>query len=112
MKQVNGFKSTDVNMRKVSSRVSMWERQRMRAERQDGNTESVDLWAFIEGLIGFLSDVAHGGTRLIITVDGKDVAAVVPMSDLRRLPNSREEAENLIRESKTRKGDDSSEAKE
>ena len=49
------------------------------------NTETVDLWAFVEGAIGFTSDVAHGGTHLILTLDGKPVCAVVPMEDLAKL---------------------------
>lgn len=47
--------------------------------------ESVDVWAFTEGAFGFLSDVAHGSTRLVITIEGKPIAAVVPLEDLERL---------------------------
>ncbi|HOZ48672.1 MAG TPA: hypothetical protein PLO37_15600 [Candidatus Hydrogenedentes bacterium] len=52
---------------------------------QETQSETVDLWAFIEGAIGFTSDVAHGGTRLILTLDGKELGAVVPMSDFKEL---------------------------
>ena len=48
-------------------------------------TESVDIWTFIEGSIGFLSDVTHGGTRLILTFDGQPLGCVVSMDDYQRL---------------------------
>jgi hypothetical protein len=48
-------------------------------------TESVDLWVFIEGAIGFLSDVTHGGTRLILTFDGQPLGCVVSMDDYQKL---------------------------
>ena len=50
-----------------------------------GDQESVDLWTFVEGAIGFLSDVTHGGTRLVITFEGKPLGCVVCMADLQRL---------------------------
>jgi hypothetical protein len=40
-------------------------------------TETVDLWSFVEG-----------GTRLILTIDGRALGAVVPMEDLSRLNNN------------------------
>jgi prevent-host-death family protein len=51
----------------------------------------VDLWVFIEGAIGFLSDVTHGGTRLIITFDGKPLGCVVSMEDYQRLQQTNEQ---------------------
>mgnify|MGYP001159303110 CR=1 FL=1 len=60
-----------------------------------GEEESVDLWAFIEGAIGFLSDVTHGGTRLVITFEGKPLGCVVCIADLKRL----QEADNKKGES-------------
>ncbi len=53
-------------------------------------TESVDLWVFIEGAIGFLSDVTHGGTRLILTFDGKALGCVVSMEDYQKLQQQEE----------------------
>jgi len=50
-----------------------------------GEEESVDLWTFIEGAIGFLSDVTHGGTRLVITFEGKPLGCVVCMAELEKL---------------------------
>lgn len=50
-----------------------------------GDPETVDLWSFIEGAISFLSDVAHGGTRLVITFDGRPLGCVVCIADLKRL---------------------------
>lgn len=53
-------------------------------------TESVDIWTFIAGAIGFLSDVAHGGTRLILTYDGKPLGCVVCMEDFKQLEQTKE----------------------
>ena len=49
------------------------------------NTESIDLWTFIAGAIAFSSDVQHGGTRLLLTLDNREVCAVVPIKDYLRL---------------------------
>jgi hypothetical protein len=54
-------------------------------------TETVDLWVFIEGAIGFLSDVTHGGTRLILTYEDKPLGCVVSMEDYERLQQSNEQ---------------------
>ncbi len=54
-------------------------------------TETVDLWAFVEGAIGFMSDVAHGGTRLILTFDGHPLGCVVSMEDYQRLQQGNEQ---------------------
>jgi len=59
-----------------------------------GDPETVDLWAFIEGAIGFLSDVTHGGTRLVITSDGKPLACVVCIADLNKLQAADQKGEN------------------
>ena len=56
-------------------------------------TETVDLWAFIEGAIGFLSDVAHGGTRLILTFEGEPLGCVVPMADYENLQQQDQKGE-------------------
>ena len=61
------------------------------AQRTQSNTESVDLWSFVAGAIGFLSDVSHGGTRLILILDGNEVGVVVPMSDFQKLQQSDEQ---------------------
>ena len=63
----------------------MRNRGKRAAQAIGGDQESVDLWAFIEGAIGFLSDVTHGGTRLVITFDGKPLVCVVCLADLQRL---------------------------
>lgn len=49
------------------------------------NTETLSLWSFLQDPIGFLSDVQHGGTPLIITLDDKPVGAVIPFYDLQKL---------------------------
>ena len=54
-------------------------------QQTQSQTETVDLWTFIAGAIGFSSDVQHGGTRLLLTLDNREVCAVVPMSDYQRL---------------------------
>jgi hypothetical protein len=56
----------------------------------ESETESVDVWTFIEGAIGFLSDVTHGGTRLILTFDGQPLGCVVSMEDYARLQQQEE----------------------
>jgi hypothetical protein len=53
-------------------------------------TETVDLWAFVEGAIGFLSDVTHGGTRLILTYEDKPLGCVVSMEDYQKLQQQEE----------------------
>ena len=53
--------------------------------------ETVDLWAFVVGAVGFVADVAHGGTRLLLTLDGREMVAVVPMCDYQRLQQSDEQ---------------------
>ena len=63
----------------------MRNRGKRAAQAIGGEEESVDLWTFIEGAIGFLSDVTHGGTRLVITFEGKALGCVVCMADLDRL---------------------------
>lgn len=55
------------------------------------NTESVDVWTFIEGAISFLSDVAHGGTRLILTFDEKPLGCLVSMDDFHGLQQNDEQ---------------------
>jgi hypothetical protein len=47
--------------------------------------ETVDLWSFVQGAIGFTSDIQHGGTRLVLTLDGIPLASVVSMRDLQTL---------------------------
>ena len=54
-------------------------------------TEFVDIWTFVEGAIGFLSDVTHGGTRLILTFDNKPLGCVVSMEDYQRLQLTNEQ---------------------
>jgi len=49
------------------------------------SVEKVDLWSFVKGAIGFVSDVEHGGTRLVLTLDNREVCAVVPLADFQRL---------------------------
>ena len=73
----------------------MQNRGKRTAQAIGGDPESVDLWAFIEGAIGFLSDVTHGGTRLVITFEGKPLGCVVCIADLKRL----QEADNKKGES-------------
>ena len=53
--------------------------------RQHSNVETVDLWVFIAGAIGFLSDVSHGGNRLILTVEENDIGVVISMDDYNKL---------------------------
>ena len=57
------------------------------AKRFKTEMETVDLWSFVEGAIGFMSDVSHGGTHLILTLEGKQIGAVVPMEDYLKLQN-------------------------
>lgn len=57
------------------------------------DTETLSLWSFLVDPIGFLSDVEHGGTRLILTLDDKPVGAVVPLSDLEKLQHNIERSE-------------------
>ena len=42
----------------------------------ESNTETLSLWSFLADPIGFLSDVEHGGTHLILTLDGKPVGEI------------------------------------
>jgi hypothetical protein len=55
------------------------------AQEKQPEMETVDLWTFIEGAIGFVSDVEHGGTRLVLTLDNRAVCVVVPMGDFQKL---------------------------
>lgn len=57
------------------------------------STETLSLWSFLADPIGFLSDVQHGGTHLILTLDSKPVGAVVPLSDLHKLQHEMERSE-------------------
>lgn len=57
------------------------------------STETLSLWSFLIDPIGFLSDVQHGGTHLILTLDEKPVGAVVPLSDLEKLQYETERSE-------------------
>ena len=59
-------------------------------QQTQSHTETVDLWSFIEGAIGFLSDVQCGKTHLIITHAGKPLAAIVPLEDLQQLQHNNE----------------------
>lgn len=59
----------------------------------ESNTETLSLWSFLADPIGFLSDVQHGGAHLILTLDGKPVGAVVPLSDLEKLQHNTERSE-------------------
>ena len=68
----------------------MQNRGKRTAQAIGGDPESVDLFTFVEGAIGFLSDVTHGGTRLVITFAGKPLACVVCLADL----NTLQEADN------------------
>ena len=63
-------------------------------QRTERGVEKVDLWSFVEGAIGFMSDVTHGGTRLILILGGKEVGAVVPMSDLQKLKDNEQKGGN------------------
>ena len=60
-------------------------------QQTQSSTESVDIWSFVEGAIGFMSDVAHGGTRLVITFDGQPLGCVVSMDDFQRLQQNDEQ---------------------
>lgn len=51
-------------------------------------TETISLWSFLNDSIGFLSDVQHGNTRLILTLDNIPMGAVIPMSDLQQLEDN------------------------
>ena len=51
----------------------------------NATTETISLWSFLNDSIGFLSDVQHGNTHLILTLDDKPMGAVIPMHDLQRL---------------------------
>jgi len=57
------------------------------------STETLSLWSFLADPIGFLSDVQQGSTRLILTIDGKPVGAVIPLSDLKKLQQNIERSE-------------------
>jgi len=59
----------------------------------ESNTETLSLWSFLADPIGFLSDVEHGGTHLILTLDGKPIGAVIPLSDLKKLQHNTERSE-------------------
>jgi hypothetical protein len=60
------------------------------ARQKQPEVETVDLWTFIEGAIGFVSDVEHGGTRLVLTLNNRAVCVVVPMSDFQQLQQNKE----------------------
>jgi hypothetical protein len=45
----------------------------------------------ITAAISFLSDVAHGGTRLVLTIDEKPLGCVVSMEDFHRLQENDEQ---------------------
>ena len=55
------------------------------------DVETVDVRTFVLNPIGFLSDVEHGGTRLILTIDGLALGSVVPMSDFQQLQHNDEQ---------------------
>ena len=57
------------------------------------STETISLQSFLIGSVAFLSDVQQGGTHLILTLDGKPVGAVVPLSDLQKLQHNTERSE-------------------
>lgn len=59
----------------------------------ESNTEGLSLYSFLEDPVGFLSDVQHDGTRLILTLDGKPVGAVIPFPDLQKLQHETERSE-------------------
>ena len=52
------------------------------------NTETMSLWIFLNDSIGFLSDVEHAGTRLILELDGQPMGAVIPMHGLQQLEDN------------------------
>ena len=56
------------------------------------SVELVDLWSFVEGAIGFVSDVEFGKTRLVLLLDNREICAVVPMEDFHRLQQDEENA--------------------
>ena len=59
----------------------------------ESNTETLSLWSFLADPIGFLSDVEHGGTQIILILDDKPLGAVVPLSDLEKLQHNIERSE-------------------
>ena len=59
----------------------------------ESKIEPLSLWSFLQDPIGFISDVQQGGTHLILTLDGKPVGAVVPLSDLQKLQHNTERSE-------------------
>jgi len=58
------------------------------------STETLSLWSFLADPIGFLSDVQHGGTHLILTLEDKPVVAVIPLSDLQKLQHNTERSKS------------------
>lgn len=52
------------------------------------STETLSLWSFLADPIGFLSDVQHGNTRLILTLDEKPLGAIVPTRDLQQIEDT------------------------
>ena len=64
-------------------------------QQTQSDVETVDLWSFIEGAIAFVSDVEFGKTRLLLTLDNREVCAVVPLEDFHKLQqNSQQKGEN------------------
>lgn len=57
------------------------------------STETLSLYSFLEDPIGFISDVQHGGTHLVLTLDGEPLGAVIPLSDLQKLQHEIERSE-------------------
>ncbi len=53
--------------------------------------ETLSLWSFLNDPIGFLSDVEHGDTRIILTLDNKALGAIVPVRDLQQLEDNNPE---------------------
>ena len=51
-------------------------------------TETISLWSFLNDSIGFLSDVEHAGTHLILILDDKPMGAIVPVRDLQKIENN------------------------
>ncbi len=58
------------------------------------STETLSLYSFLEDPIGFISDVQHGGTHLILTLDSKPVGAVVPLYDLQKFQHEIERSKS------------------
>ena len=60
-------------------------------QRTQSCIEKVSLWSFVEGAIGFISDVECGGSRLVLTLDKREVCAVVTLADFQRLQQEDEQ---------------------